>query len=227
MIRVANLVKHYEKGLVRALNGISFEVATGEIVAIMGPSGCGKSTLLNLIGTLDLPTRGEIRIDGKNSLDFRPFNRFRAEIVGFVFQFHHLIPSLTLQENVELPMYCLPIPRKTRRRRALEVLGIMGLTERLTFLPTRVSGGERQRAAVARAIVNNPRIILADEPTGSVDTETGSRILEFLGRKCRERGTTMLLATHNAEIAGQADRIIHIRNGRVKGSSPPLTVNSF
>ena len=216
MIRVANLVKHYERGLVKALNGLSFDVAKGEIVAIMGPSGCGKSTLLNLIGTLDLPTSGEIRIDGKNSLDYRPFDRFRAEMVGFVFQFHHLIPSLTLQENVELPMYSLPVSKKTRRRKALEIMRIMGLAERLNFLLTRVSGGERQRAAIARAIVNDPRIILADEPTGSVDTETGSRILEFLVKRCRDRDITMLLATHNEEIAAKFDRTIHIKNGLIE-----------
>ena len=215
MIRVINLVKDYERGLVKALNGLSFDVETGEVVAIMGPSGCGKSTLLNLIGTLDLPTKGEIRIDGKNSLDYRPFDRFRAEMVGFVFQFHNLIPCLTLQENVELPMYSLPVSKKARRGKALEVMRIMGLAERLNFLPTRVSGGERQRAAIARAIVNEPRIILADEPTGSVDTETGSDIFEFLVKKCHTGDITMLLATHNEELANKCDRTIHIKNGLI------------
>ncbi len=215
MIRVENLIKHYDKGLVRALNGLSFEVAKGEIVAVMGPSGCGKSTLLNLIGALDSPTDGEIRIDGKKILDYKPFDRFRREMVGFVFQFHHLIPSLTLRENVELPMVSLPVSKKARRNKALEILRIMGLAERLNFLPTRVSGGERQRAAIARAIVNNPRMILADEPTGSVDTETGRRILDFLLKQCRDQGTTMLLATHNEEIAAGTDRIIHIKNGLI------------
>lgn len=215
MIVVNNLIKHYENGLVKALNGISFTVEDGESVAIMGPSGCGKSTLLNLIGTLDMPTGGEIRIDGKSIMDYRPFDLFRAKTIGFIFQFHHLIPSLSLLENVEIPMYSLLVSKKARRSKALKILTELSLADRINFKPTHVSGGERQRAAIARAIVNDPQIILADEPTGNIDSETGSRIITSLVNLCHNNNITMLLATHNHEIAAKADRIIHIKDGYI------------
>lgn len=217
MIDVRNLTKQYDGGLVKALNGISFSVPEGEILGIMGPSGCGKSTLLNLIGALDLPTSGNILVDGVDIRDHRPASTYRAKMVGFVFQFHHLIPALSLLENVELPLYSLPMTRRERRSRAEALLNEMGLADRVHSRPPRVSGGERQRAAIARAIVNNPRIILADEPTGSIDSETGSLVLDLLARLCRERKTTMLLATHDREVAGRADRILRIRNGVLEG----------
>lgn len=213
MITVRDLVKHYEGGLVKALNGVSFEVARSEVVAIMGPSGCGKSTLLNLVGTLDVPTSGEILIDDRGVNTYRPLDRFRATTVGFVFQFHHLIPGLTLLENTELPMYPLGVTPKARREKAKEMLSKVGLEERIHFLPTKVSGGERQRAAIARALVNDPAIILADEPTGSVDTETGTAILEYLVDLCHSRGVTMLIATHNRQIAAGTDRVLYLRDG--------------
>jgi ABC-type lipoprotein export system ATPase subunit len=213
VITVRDLVKHYDGGLVKALNGISFEVARGEVVSIMGPSGCGKSTLLNLVGTLDMPTSGEILIDDRSLSTYRPLDRFRAKTVGFVFQFHHLIPGLSLLENTELPMYPLGVSRKAMREKATEMLLRVGLAERLHFLPTKVSGGERQRAAIARALVNDPAIILADEPTGSVDTETGTAILDYLVDLCHSRGVTMLIATHNREIGEGADRVLRLRDG--------------
>lgn len=217
IIVLADVVKHYDGGLVKALNGVSFSVQEGQILGIMGPSGCGKSTLLNLIGSLDLPTSGEILIDGRSISDHRPFSAYRAKTVGFVFQFHHLVPSLTLRENVELPLYSLSMPRRERLARAEELLREVGLADRMHFRSTHVSGGERQRAAIARAIVNDPRIILADEPTGSIDSETGAQVLDLLGRICRERNTTLLLATHDREVAARAGRIIRIRNGIVEG----------
>lgn len=213
MIVVSDLVKHYDGGLVKALNGISFEVEQGEVVSIMGPSGCGKSTLLNLVGTLDSPTSGDILIDGRGVATYKPLDRFRARTVGFIFQFHHLIPTMTLLENAELPMYSLGIPRKARREKAMEMLVKVGLADRLDFLPTKVSGGERQRAAIARALVNDPAIILADEPTGSVDTETGKAILDHLIHLCHSQGVTMLIATHNREVAAYTDRILQLRDG--------------
>lgn len=216
MISVDNLKKDYDGGLVQALRGISFQIEKGEAVSIMGPSGCGKSTLLNLIGALDLPTAGEIRIDGKPLADYRPFDSFRTKMIGFVFQFHHLIPNLTLLENVELPQYPLPIPKRERRERAIHLLEVVGLQDRMNFLPTRVSGGERQRAAIARAIINDPAIILADEPTGSVDTFIGNQIIDFLLALCREKQITMLVATHNHELASRTNRIIRLRNGLVE-----------
>jgi len=217
MIRLNKLIKHYESGLVEALKGISLDVKKSEIVAVMGPSGCGKSTLLNLIGALDNPSGGEIFIEGRDIRDFKPFDRFRAAMIGFVFQFYHLIPSITLLENVEIPMYAFSLPKKERRERAENILREMGLAGRMRFLPTRVSGGERQRAAIARAVVNEPRIILADEPTGNLDSETGKMILDLIMSRCRRKETTMLIATHDPGIAAKADRIIHIRDGLLEG----------
>jgi putative ABC transport system ATP-binding protein len=213
MIVARDLIKHYDGGLVKALNGVSFEVESGEVVSIMGPSGCGKSTLLNLVGTLDTPTSGEILIDGRSISAYRPLHRFRAKTVGFIFQFHHLIPSMSLLENAELPMYSLGISRKAMRKKATETLVKMGLADRMDFPPTKVSGGERQRAAIARALVNDPSIILADEPTGSVDTETGKAILDYLIHLCDSQGVTMLIATHNREIAADTHRILQMRDG--------------
>lgn len=213
MIAVKDLVKEYEQGLVRALNGVSFSVGNAEIVAVMGPSGCGKSTLLNLIGRLDSPTRGRIEIGGRDIEEYLPAEDFRARKVGFVFQFHNLIPSMTLVENVELPMYSLAVPKTERRHKASQMLQAMGLSERMNFLPTKVSGGERQRAAIARALVNEPRIVLADEPTGNVDSREGERILDMLIGLRRDKGVTILIATHNHEIGARADRILRMRNG--------------
>jgi putative ABC transport system ATP-binding protein len=220
MIVVREIKKYFDNGLVKALNGISFRIEKGEMVSIMGPSGCGKSTLLNLIGALDLPTGGEIWIDGKNLMDHRPFQWFRSRYVGFVFQFHHLLPNLTLLENVELPLFTSPMPKKLRRDKAAALLIEMGLEDRLRFLPTRVSGGERQRAAIARALVNDPRMVLADEPTGNVDSETGERILDYLLGLSAEKQMTMLIATHSHEIAGRTKRILRMKNGRLEGPSP-------
>lgn len=226
MIVVRDLVKHYDGGLVKALNGLSFEVERGEVVSIMGPSGCGKSTLLNLVGALDLPTSGDILIDGRSISTYRSLHHFRARTVGFIFQFHHLIPGLSLLENTELPMYSLGMSKKAMRAKATEMLVRVGLAERMGFPPTKVSGGERQRAAIARALVNDPAIILADEPTGSVDSETGKAILDHLIHLCRTHGVTMLIATHAREIAAHTDRILEIRDGvlrdvvRVGGGAP-------
>jgi putative ABC transport system ATP-binding protein len=223
MISVTNLTKDYDGGLVQALRGVSFEIEKGEMISIMGPSGCGKSTLLNLIGTLDLPTGGEIRVDGKPLTDYKPFDSFRAKNIGFIFQFHHLIPNLTLIENVELPLYSFPIPKRVRRERAIQLLEEMDLEDRMHFLPTRVSGGERQRAAIARAIINDPQILLADEPTGSVDTLIGNRIIDFLLDRCEQKKMTIIVATHNHEIAGRTKRIVRIKNGLVEDISPSVS----
>ncbi len=216
MIIVKDVTKYYDSGLITALNGISFEIGTGEIAAIMGPSGCGKSTLLNLIGTLDLPDAGEIWIDGNNISACHPLYRFRAATIGFVFQFHHLLPSMTLVENVELPMHSLSIPKRIRREKALSILKSMGLSDRANFFPTNVSGGERQRAAIGRAVVNDPKIILADEPTGNLDTDTGEMVINFLINLCHEKGMTLLITTHNPLIAARTDRVMHIKNGRIE-----------
>lgn len=216
MITVDKLSKFYENGSVRALNSMSFSVSRGEIIALMGPSGCGKSTLLNLIGALDQSDSGMIRIDGQPLQSYKPFDRYRACMVGFVFQFHHLIPSLTLLENVMLPMYSQKVIKATRREKATRLLCKTGLEHRLHFYPLRVSGGERQRAAIARALANDPHIILADEPTGSVDSHTGKQVITFLIDYCIERSITLVMATHNRQIAQLAQRTIFMRDGQIE-----------
>lgn len=215
MLLLQNITKAFDNGLVKALNGVSLEVETGEVISIMGHSGCGKSTLLNLIGALDWPTSGAVRFLGREIGAYGPLHLFRATYIGFIFQFHHLLPHLTLLENVEMPMYALPIPRSERRAKAQALLEAVGLSHRTRFTPTRVSGGERQRAAAARALVNDPKMILADEPTGNLDTETGNELVEFIIRFCRQRAITLIIATHNAEIAAKGGRVVHMKNGAI------------
>jgi len=212
---VDNVVKTYENGLIPALTGVSFHVEPAEVVAVMGPSGSGKSTLLNLMGTLDRPSSGKIFFNGKDVFSYRPLHRFRSRSIGFVFQFHHLIPSLTLSENVEMVLIPARVRASERRTRALALLQHMGLASRSSFLPARTSGGERQRAAIARALIHNPEIVLADEPTGNLDTETGAIVMNLLIENCRKRNTSVVIATHNPEVSLMADRRILLRNGRL------------
>ncbi len=216
MIIVKEVRKVFDNGLTIALNGVSFEIKKGEVVAISGPSGCGKSTLLNIIGTLETPTSGEVFIEGENISGFHPLHDFRAKTIGFVFQFHYLIPTMTLIENVELPMYSLEISKKVRHEKALEILNSMGLSDRANFFPTKVSGGERQRAAVARALANDPKIILADEPTGNLDVDTGKMVMDYMLDLCQEKSITLLITTHNPSVALMAERIIYMKNGRIE-----------
>lgn len=212
-IRGVELIKHYEGGLVKALNGVSFEVQPGEQIAITGPSGSGKTTLLHLVGALDVPTSGRIEILGDDVAQVRDLNRLRSKTLGFVFQLHHLIPNLKLWENVALPAHPLGISRRERRKRAVALLDAVGLGPRVDFLPVKCSGGERQRAAVARALVNDPQILLADEPTGSVDLATGEKILELFAWANQERGVTSVTITHNPAVAARADRTLRIVDG--------------
>jgi len=214
-VRVLEVTKHYERGLVQALRGVSFEVRRGECVAITGPSGSGKTTLLHLIGALDQPTSGRVELLGQDLSAVRDLDRLRNQTIGFVFQLHNLIPNLSLWENVALPAYPLRLSRVERRRRACALLDQVGLGHRVDFLPVKCSGGERQRAAIARALLNEPELLLADEPTGSVDTETGERILELFARLASERGTTQVLITHNEDVARRADRVVRIVDGLV------------
>jgi putative ABC transport system ATP-binding protein len=214
LLRVEELTRHYDRGAVRALAGVTFEAEAGEIVAVTGPSGSGKSTLLSLIGLLDRPTAGRIWIAGQDLAAVRQPSAFRARHLGFVFQFHHLVSTMTLAENVAAPLVPLGVPRRVRRARARELLERMGLSDRADFLPTHVSGGERQRAAVARALINAPPVILADEPTGNLDSHNGEAVLQLLLTAARSRGALVLVATHNAEIARRADRRLELRDGR-------------
>jgi len=179
MIATENLVRTFEEGRVKALDGVSLEVEEGEFIAIMGPSGCGKSTLLNIIGALDRPTSGKVIVDGVDLCKVENLDEIRANKIGFVFQLHNLLPVLTARENVEIPMFELKLPNKDKVRKAEELLKLVGLKERLHFLPTKLSGGERQRVAIARALANNPKIVLADEPTGNLDSSSGEEIVHL------------------------------------------------
>lgn len=205
--------KSYGHGRVQALRAIDLSVAAGEIVAITGPSGSGKSTLLALLGLLDRPSSGQILVDGVDLSSIANPYAFRASTLGFVFQSHHLLPAMTLLENVEAPMIALGIARKLRRERATALLQQMDLAHRADFLPAEVSGGERQRTAVARALVNEPRLLLADEPTGNLDSGNGVRVLELIIAHARKRGLTALIASHNQEIVERCDRYIAIKDG--------------
>lgn len=219
-IRVSQVVKHYDGGLVQALRGVSFTIARGERVAIMGPSGSGKTTLLHLLAALDLPTGGSVEILGQDLAAVPNLDRLRNQTLGFVFQLHHLIPNLTLWENVALPTYPSGLSRREQRERAADLLESVGLGHRVDFLPVKCSGGERQRAAVARALINDPELLLADEPTGSVDSVTGERILDLFDRVNRERQVTTVVITHDPAVAARADRTLRLVDGLLVDGSP-------
>jgi putative ABC transport system ATP-binding protein len=199
---------------VRSVNLI---IPTGEAVALLGPSGSGKSTLLSLLAGLDRPTRGEVFLDGRalSPLSEDELCLLRREKVGFVFQAFHLIPTLSALENVAFPLYPTRVPKKERQERALELLHMVGLASRQEHLPAKLSGGERQRVAIARALINKPRLLFCDEPTGNLDSQTGSEILDMLFKFNRERAMTMLMVTHDQGLAARADQIWFMRDGEV------------
>lgn len=216
-VRAAALVKRYEDGGIRAVDGLSLNVESGEFVAICGPSGCGKTTLLNLIAAIDKPDSGTLHVAGQalNQLTEPQADAFRRETIGLVFQLHNLLPSLTALENVQTPMLGTALGPRERVTRARRLLERVGLGKRLDAFPPKLSGGERQRVAVARALANQPAILLADEPTGSLDSENGARLFELLIELQRDERMTLIVVTHDREIAARADRIIHMRDGRV------------
>ncbi len=214
VVAVRNVRKSFDEGRIRALDGASLELAPGELVALTGPSGGGKSTLLNLIGALDRPDSGEIDVGGEDVTRLADPSRYRATTVGFVFQFHNLMTTLTALENVQIPMLGR-VPRAERELRARSLLAEVGLAARTHSRPPTLSGGERQRVAIARALATEPRLLLADEPTGALDSETGAQILELLRSVRDTRGTTILLVTNDDAAAAQADRVLRIRDGAV------------
>ena len=219
VVLVEGVRKTYEGGRIRALEEITLRVEAGEIVALTGPSGCGKSTLLNMVGALDRPDAGRIFVGGTEVTALRDPVEYRATTVGFVFQFHHLIPTLTALENVQLPMLGRGIARGERVRRARELVAEVGLAERERSLPATLSGGERQRIALARALALDPPLLLADEPTGALDSATGAQIVALLHRVRDTRGTTILLVTNDERVALEADRTVRLRDGRaIEGS---------
>ena len=204
----------FDGGLVRALDGVTMTVERGEFVAVMGPSGSGKSTLLHLVAALDVPTSGTIIVNG-HDLRSAGNDRFRRSEVGLVFQLHNLLPHLNALENVEVAMFSNGLGYRQQRERAGELLEAVGLAAKEKMTPPRLSGGERQRLAIARALANNPPIILADEPTGSLDSVAADRILALFRRIREERGVTILLVTHDLHVAAAADRIMYMRDGRI------------
>jgi ABC-type lipoprotein export system ATPase subunit len=211
---VERVTKAFEGGRIRALDEISLRLEPGEVVALTGPSGSGKSTLLNLIGALDGPDAGSILIDGR-PLEQRDATGYRAGTVGFVFQAANLIPVLSASENVQVAMIGRGLARAKRRKRAEELLAEVGLARRARAYPPVLSGGERQRVAIARALANDPRLLLADEPTGALDSEAGEQILALLLGLRERRGMTILLVTNDREVAQRADRILELRDGRL------------
>ena len=221
LVVVHGLAKGYEEGRIKALRGMELEVAAGEFVAIVGPSGCGKSTLLHLIAALDRPDAGELRVADHDLTEGRDLSHYRARHVGMIFQLHNLLPSLTASENVQIPLFELGLRPRERRERAGELLALVGLEGREGNRPPELSGGERQRVAIARALANDPAVLLADEPTGSLDSEAGARILELLERLRRDRGLTVVLVTHDADVAARADRIVRMLDGRVDPRPAP------
>ena len=215
IVETRDLVKVYGDGAqVRALDGVNMRVARGEFVSVMGPSGSGKSTLLNMIGALDQPTGGTVIVNGQDVRQIRDIDTFRARTVGFIFQMHNLIPTLTARENVEVPMRGQHIRASARRRRAEEGLELVGLAERMNHLPNQLSGGERQRVAIARSLANRPALVLADEPTGNLDSRMAGDIMDLL-QQINDEGTTIIMVTHDSSLAERAGRTIRLLDGQV------------
>jgi len=219
-IETVNLTKVYRSDSVEvyALVDVNLKIRYGEFVAIVGPSGSGKSTLLNLLGVLDKPTKGHVLIEGIDTSTMSPSQlaKIRNEKIGFIFQAYNLINRTTVLRNVELPAVVRGVPKKERVKRAMELLRLTGLDGKFNRKPLTLSGGEQQRVAIARALINNPTIILADEPTGNLDSKTGYEIFSLLRRLSEERKTTVIVVTHNLELANLTDRIIYLRDGRIE-----------
>jgi len=216
IIETRALTKVYGEnhGGVRALDGIDLRVSPGKLLAVMGPSGSGKSTLLNIIGALDLPTSGQVLVNGEDLTKIKDLDEFRARTVGFVFQLHNLLPTMTARENVEIPMIGHLSPGE-RKRRSEELLALVGLEDRADHLPGQLSGGQRQRVAIARALANNPPIILADEPTGALDSVSGAELMQLLRELNQRQGVTVVVVTHDLGVARQTNRVVFMQDGRI------------
>ncbi len=225
LIHASKLTRRYHVGktVMAALSEVDLAVPSGEFTALVGPSGSGKSTLLNLIGGLDRPSSGEIRVKGLSLGTAAELElvRYRRERVGFIFQSFNLLPTLTALENVETPLMLAEIPQRARRERASALLESVGLGPRMLHKPNELSGGEKQRVAIARALANRPLLLLADEPTGNLDSKTGGAVLELLCGLLQAQGLTMIMVTHDPEIASHANRIIHLRDGSIQHIETP------
>ena len=215
IIETRDLTRVYGDGeKIHALAGINLRIAPGELVAIMGPSGSGKSTLLNVLGALDLPSGGQVLINGQDLATIKNKDSFRARSVGFIFQLHNLLPTMTALENIEVPMIGLAGPGE-RRRRANDLLDLVDLKDRASHMPGQLSGGQRQRVAIARALANRPPLVLADEPTGALDSVNGQEIMRLLRELNRSQGTTFVVVTHDLSVARQTDRVVTMQDGKI------------
>jgi putative ABC transport system ATP-binding protein len=223
IIVIKDLIRVYKTGKseVIALRGLNMTIGRGKIITIMGPSGCGKTTLLNLIGGLDRPTAGSITVEGRNIIHYSEDEliRHRREMVGFVFQFFNLVPTLTAQENIELPLRLSGVPGSEMKERVAELLQLVNLEERKTHKPDELSGGEQQRVAIAVALANRPKILLADEPTGELDTKTGQEVLEIFKKLNKEQNITEIIVTHDQRITKVADEVLKISDGMIVGQN--------
>ncbi|MEO5753216.1 MAG: ABC transporter ATP-binding protein [Chthoniobacterales bacterium] len=215
LLEAKSLTREYDDGQVRALRGVDFTIHDGEFVAITGPSGCGKSTLLQLLGLLDRPTSGELLYRGESLQDRPDPAVYRACEIGFIFQAFHLLPTFTASENVQIPMFETSRSLSERRERAAELLKLVGLDHRLDHFPSKLSGGERQRVAIARSLANGPSVLLADEPTGNLDSKNAHLILDLIVRLQQEQGRTLIMVTHDPSIAERAGRTLHMKDGQV------------
>ncbi len=214
------LKKNFDGGAVAALRGVDFQVWEGEFVAIVGPSGCGKTTLLQMLGSLDKPSEGTLTYRGQPLSELRDPSEYRAREIGFVFQAFHLLPTFTVAENVQIPMFESKLSRGERVARAMELLKEVGLEHRLNHFPSELSGGERQRVAIARSLANSPSVLLADEPTGNLDSENSGHIVNLLLRLHKDLGATLILVTHDLGIANLAARTIRMKDGRIVAPEP-------
>ena len=225
-VELRDLYKSYEGGKIKALNGINLTIADGEFVSIIGPSGSGKSTLLNMLGALDVPDSGSISVAGEDLASSKKLNEFRGEKIGFIFQLHNLIPNISVVENVEIPMYTQKMSSKEMRARALKLLDDVGLKDKADIKPNKLSGGERQRVAIARALANDPSIILADEPTGSLDSKTSTRILRQLIDLHEDKNVTLIIVTHDMDVAKLADRVVEVLDGEIISAGDESLIHS-
>jgi len=216
VFEAAGLKKEYDDGQVQALRGIDFHVTAGEFIAITGPSGCGKTTLLQMLGALDRPSAGALLYRGNSLPDLPDLAQYRAREIGFIFQSFHLLPTFTAVENVQIPMFESDISMSQRRDRAVALLQSVGLEHRLGHFPAKLSGGERQRVAIARSLANGPSVLLADEPTGNLDSENANHILDLIVQLRREQAMTLVLVTHDPQIARRASRTIRMKDGRIE-----------
>jgi ABC-type lipoprotein export system ATPase subunit len=215
VFEAAGLKKEFDDGQVQALRGVDFRITQGEFVAVIGPSGCGKTTLLQMLGALDRPSEGTLRYRGNSIPDLPDPSAYRAREIGFIFQAFHLLPTFTAVENVQIPMFETDLPASERKDRAISLLKSVGLDQRLGHFPAKLSGGERQRVAIARSLANGPSVLLADEPTGNLDSENARLILELIVQLHGEQNMTLVLVTHDMAIARLASRTIQMKDGRI------------